>query len=75
MSAKIAEDPEGLPVQYWFECVGHADVFNSGWIDTPEWTVYIGPTGQGLNFHFKARDTSPDLLESDWSTTRPCYPR
>jgi predicted outer membrane repeat protein len=73
MSAQVAIDPEGLAVQYWFECVGHETEFNSGWINDPQWQVYIGPPGQGLRFHFKARDTSPALLESVWSTTRDCY--
>jgi parallel beta-helix repeat protein len=73
MSAQVAIDPEGLAVQYYFECVGHEAEFNSGWINNPQWQIYIGPPGQGLSFHFKARDTSPDLLESVWSTTRDCY--
>jgi hypothetical protein len=85
MTAQVATDPEGSGVQYYFQCVDVPGIFSgicgaeavgysSGWINDPQWDVCIGRAGQGLEFRFKVRDLSPDLKESGWSTTRPCYP-
>jgi len=85
MTAQVATDPEGSAVQYYFQCIDFPGIFSgtcgaeavgysSGWINVPQWDVCIGPTGQGLDFRFKVRDLSPDLKESGWSTTWPCFP-
>jgi hypothetical protein len=85
MTAQVATDPEGSAVQYYFQCIDYPGIFSgicgaeavgysSGWINVPQWDVCIGPTGQGLDFRFKVRDLSPDLKESGWSTTWPCFP-
>lgn len=73
MTAAEAIDPEGNGVQYYFECVSIPSI-NSGWMDEREWnSVSIGRSGQFLYFHFKVRDLSPNLNESGWSTSLPCY--
>jgi hypothetical protein len=85
MAAKVTTDPEGTyGVQYYFQCVKYPDVFSgdcdnpigfsSGWIDTTNWDVCLDTPGQGYRFRFKVRDTSPDFVESGWSSELPCYP-
>ena len=78
MTAAVATDPEGAGVQYYFECVQYPGIFpngySSGWTDLPIWDVPVGRTNQGLMFRFRVRDLSPNLNESDWSTTLPAYP-
>jgi len=85
MTAQVAIDPEGSGVEYYFQCIEFPGIFSgtcgaeavgysSGWQASPQWDVCIGNAGQGLRFRFKVRDTSPELKESNWSTTRYCYP-
>ena len=87
MTANVATDPEGTPVQYYFECIDYPAVFSgncsapggfsSGWINTvsPQtWDVCLDTPGQGYRFRFKVRDTSAELKESGWSSTVYCYP-
>jgi subtilisin family serine protease len=87
MSCQVATDPEGEGVQYYFQCVDShysavwngicgldASGYSSGWINDPEWNICIWRPGLGLEWRVKARDTSPEMVESNWSTIRPCYP-
>jgi hypothetical protein len=78
MTAMVATDPEGAGVQYYFECVDIPAIYpagcSSGWIDVPTWDVPVGRTNQSLRFRFRVRDLSPNLNESDWSTTLPANP-
>ncbi len=86
MTAQVATDPPpgSSGVQYYFQCIDFPGIFSgncsapvgysSGWINVTQWDVCISPAGKGYKFRFKVRDTSPDLKESGWSTTLPCYP-
>lgn len=55
MTAVVAVDAGGGPVQYFFECTTDHG-FNSGWIAAPTYRVTVGRSGQGLRFRVKARD-------------------
>jgi hypothetical protein len=55
MTATIAVDAGGGPVEYFFECITISG-FNSGWIATETYTVIIGRRNQGLIFRVRARD-------------------
>ena len=55
MTAVIAVDAGGGPVEYFFECITNSG-FNSGWIATETYTVLTGRPGQGHIFRVRARD-------------------
>ena len=55
MTAVVAVDAAGGPVEYFFECVTNSG-FNSGWIATETYTVLLGRPGQGHIFRVRARD-------------------
>lgn len=55
MTATVATDAGGGPVEYFFECITISG-FNSGWITTNTYQVAIGRSRQGLIFRVRARD-------------------
>jgi len=55
MTAVVAVDAGGGPVQYYFECTTDHG-FSSGWIATPTYQVLLGRSGQGHRFRVRARD-------------------
>jgi hypothetical protein len=55
MTATIATDAGGGPVEYFFECITISG-FNSGWMTANTYTVILGRPGQGLIFRVRARD-------------------
>ncbi len=55
MTAVVATDAGGGPVQYFFECTTERG-FSSGWIATPTYRVLVGRQGQGHRFRVRARD-------------------
>ena len=55
MTAVVAVDAGGGPVEYFFECITNSG-FNSGWIATETYTVLLGRPGQGHIFRVRARD-------------------
>ncbi|MHC4750527.1 MAG: right-handed parallel beta-helix repeat-containing protein [Planctomycetota bacterium] len=57
MTAAIATDDSGGPVEYFFLCTT-ASGFSSGWQTDPFYTVLLGRSGQGHIFRVKARDPS-----------------
>ena len=64
MTAVIATDAGGGPVEYFFECVTNSG-FSSGWITTNTYTVQYGPWNRGFVFRVKARDQF--FNETAWS--------
>jgi parallel beta-helix repeat protein len=54
MTAAEATDASGF-VEYFFDCTTEAG-FSSGWLNTPDYVVLVGRSGQGLRFRVKARD-------------------
>ena len=64
MTAVVAIDAGGGPVEYFFECTTKSD-FSSGWIPDPTYTVTLGRSGQGHRFRVKARDQF--FNETAWS--------
>jgi hypothetical protein len=69
MTAIVAIDAGGGPVEYFFECTTNAG-FSSGWIafpagQAPTYTVLLGRTGQGHRFRVRARDQFGN--ETAWS--------
>ena len=64
MTAVVATDAGGGPVEYFFECITESD-FSSGWIPDPTYTVILGRPGQGHRFRVKARDQFGN--ETAWS--------
>jgi hypothetical protein len=65
MTAVVAVDAGGGPVEYFFECTTNRG-FSSGWIPNPTYTVLLGRSGQGHRFRVMARDASHN--ETAWST-------
>ena len=55
MTATVAVDAGGGPVEYFFECI-EISGFSSGWITTETYTVIMGRPGQGRRFRVRARD-------------------
>ncbi|MBN2182144.1 MAG: hypothetical protein JW715_09540 [Sedimentisphaerales bacterium] len=55
MKAATATDASGF-VEYFFECTTESG-FNSGWQSSPEYSVPVGRSGQGLRFRVKVRDS------------------
>ena len=55
MTAVVATDAGGGPVEYFFECTTESG-FSSGWIATPTYRVLVGRQGQGHRFRVRARD-------------------
>lgn len=55
MTAVVAVDAGGGPVQYYFECTTNHGL-SSGWIATPTYQVLLGRKGQGHRFRVRARD-------------------
>ncbi|MHC4436452.1 MAG: right-handed parallel beta-helix repeat-containing protein [Planctomycetota bacterium] len=55
MTAMVAVDAGGGPVEYYFECTTQND-FDSGWVATPTYTVLLGRSGQWHIFRVRARD-------------------
>ncbi len=66
MTAKTAFDTWGWPVQYYFQCV-YGNCHDSGWQDSPTYRDG-GLTAGKYAYRVKARDTSPNLNETDFST-------
>jgi hypothetical protein len=64
MTAVVAVDAGGGPVEYFFECTTNSG-FNSGWIPNPTYTVLLGRSGQGHRFRVMARDQFNN--ETAWS--------
>ena len=65
MTATVAVDAGGGPVEYFFECTTNSG-FSSGWQAGPFYTVLLGRTNQGHRFRVKARDQFRN--ETAWST-------
>jgi hypothetical protein len=65
MTAVVAVDAGGGPVEYFFECVTEPG-FSSGWIATNTYTVLLGRPNQGHAFRVRARDQWGN--ETRWST-------
>jgi hypothetical protein len=55
MTAVVATDAGGGPVQYFFECTSVSS-FSSGWQADPFYTVHLGRSGLGYSFRVKASD-------------------
>jgi parallel beta-helix repeat protein/predicted outer membrane repeat protein len=55
MTAVVAVDAAGGPVEYFFECTTEHG-FNSGWILTPTYRVPLGGVHQIHHFRVRARD-------------------
>jgi len=64
MTAVVAVDAGGGPVEYFFECTTDSR-FDSGWIPNPTYTVMLGRSGLGHIFRVKARDQFNN--ETAWS--------
>jgi hypothetical protein len=64
MTAVIAVDAGGGPVEYFFECTTHSG-FNSGWQASEYYLVLLGRSGQNHVFRVKARDQFGN--ETAWS--------
>jgi hypothetical protein len=67
MTAEPAFDAWGWDVEYWFERMPNGDP-NSGWVDMPTWVDRGVTPGIRYGYRVKARDTSPNLNETGWST-------
>jgi len=67
MTAMLAFDAWGWPVQYYFDCV-RGNCHDSGWQNSPTYTDGGLAAGTNYGYRIKARDTSPNLNETDWST-------
>jgi len=67
MTAEPAFDAWGWEVEYWFERMPNGDP-NSGWQDSPTWVDRGVTPGIRYGYRVKARDTSPNLNETGWST-------
>jgi len=67
MTAKIATDAWGWPVQYYFDCV-RGNCHDSGWQNSPTYTDSGLAPGTNYSYRVKARDTSPRKNETEWST-------
>ncbi len=65
MTASVATDAGGGPVEYFFECTTNSG-FSSGWQASEIYIVQLGRTGQGHRFRVKARDQFRN--ETAWST-------
>jgi hypothetical protein len=65
MTASIATDAGGGPVEYFFECTTNSG-FSSGWQASEIYIVQVGRSGQGQRFRVKARDQFRN--ETAWST-------
>jgi hypothetical protein len=65
MTASVATDAGGGPVEYFFECTTDSG-FSSGWQASEIYIVQLGRTGQGHRFRVKARDQFRN--ETAWST-------
>jgi hypothetical protein len=88
MRAIDADDqaPAGVApaeVEYYFQCQDDGG-FDSGWRtvaafpnenERRTYTVKIGPSGHAYRFRVKARDTSDNLNETDWSDWYPAVYR
>jgi hypothetical protein len=55
MTAVVAVDAGGGPVEYYFEC-SPENGFDSGWVIDPFYSVLLGRSGQGFRFRVRARD-------------------
>jgi parallel beta-helix repeat protein len=55
MTAVVAVDAGGGIVEYFFDCTTE-NGFDSGWIQTPTYSVLIGRSGQLHRFRVRARD-------------------
>jgi hypothetical protein len=64
MTAVIAVDAGGGPVEYFFECTTHSG-FNSGWQASEYYLVLLGRSGQNHVFRVKSRDQFGN--ETAWS--------
>jgi hypothetical protein len=64
MTAVVATDAGGGPVEYFFECTTERG-FSSGWIATPTYRVLLGRQAQGHRFRVRARDQFGN--ETAWS--------
>ena len=67
MTAKLALDAWGWPVQYYFDCV-RGNCHDSAWQNSLTYTDGGLTPGTNYGFRVKARDTSPNLNETEWST-------
>ena len=65
MTATVATDDSGGPVQYYFECTTTSGFSSGVWIDTNTYSVLIGRAGQDQRFRVKARDQYGN--ETAWS--------
>jgi len=66
MTAVMAVDMWGWPVEYYFECV-RGDGNDSGWIENNDYVDSGLSPGVKYGYRVKARDTSPYLNETRWS--------
>ncbi len=65
MTAVVAVDAGGGPVEYYFECTTEHG-FDSGWILTRTYSVPVGGNYQIIRFRVRARDQFGNM--TDWST-------
>jgi hypothetical protein len=68
MTAAVATDDSGGPVQYYFQCV-NLPGFSSGWIDLTTYEVQIGGEHVYTEWRVKARDAAGN--ETAWSPKQP----
>ncbi|MCP4262179.1 MAG: S8 family serine peptidase [Planctomycetes bacterium] len=71
MTATVAVDAGGGPVEYFFECTTDSG-FSSGWQASEIYIVLVGRSGQGHRFRVKARDQFRN--ETAWSTEEAADP-
>jgi len=71
MTATVAVDAGGGPVEYFFECTTDSG-FSSGWQASEIYVVLVGRSGQGHQFRVKARDQFRN--ETAWSTVERADP-
>ncbi|HIJ66769.1 MAG TPA: S8 family serine peptidase [Planctomycetes bacterium] len=71
MRADAAVDPEGLGVEYYFDCVS-GEISDSGWQTSREW-IAPAPAGTHYCYSVKYRDTSAEQVQSAPSSTL-CVP-
>jgi hypothetical protein len=64
MTAVVAVDASGGPVEYYFECIDDHD-FDSGWQTDPTYIVQLGGLHNKFRFRVKARDQFHN--ETAWS--------
>jgi RHS repeat-associated protein len=58
LTSAVATDDDGNPVKYWYRLATGSDgetgqVINSGWLDSPSWTVPVGSLQDGTTYTWR----------------------